>query len=1176
MRIVCQKCAAAYAIDDRVITPKGVRAQCPRCRHLQLVKREDAPAQPAAPAPAATAPAPKPAAAPKPAVAPKPAAATARPAPTTPSGSLSDSLFGDLGDMEPAPDPDAGADSLLGDLAAIGKAPAAAPALSKDSLFGDLAELTQSSPSNPIPSGSSGDPLFDNIDLSASSPAQDRPATPGYSLPSGDLLFDDIAPPPPAPAPVPKPVQAKPAAPAQPKPAAPAFPASSDDALFDFNSPPGFDAPPPAAPAPQPKPAAPPVQAKPAPAPFPEPADDGLFDFNAPPGFAMPPQAAAPAPQPKPAAPPVQAKPAAPAPQPKPAAPPVQAKPAPAPFPEPADDGLFDFNSPPGFDAPPQPAAPAPTPAAPEGDPLLDFFGAPTSQPAPAPAPVKAPAPAPAAAPSFSAAPKACRECGKSLVDPFDQALGACEDCRQRAKPASAPPPAARSVEVLDLPPMGNGASGPTSVPSEPDSGARSAGTPPTLAAEPRSGVRPAGQRSVTSTGVAVSASSGRGRGALIGAVVLLLVVAGAGSAYVFVPQVKELVGNSLGGGGGGGGGGETTTPSNQPAAATLPPALESVLPRWQLMFVDAGSGDSKQLLSEGQSLLAKDQRLAYTQAAESFQRALLLDPKSDAAIGGYVQALALGQGSRMDEATFQEARSLIEAAEGRSRRDADVLVAHANLLLARSGQAENVDQARKLAEEVLSSPKDATAPKAEAHLVLGRVFLTSSRELANQHFDSALAIASDLQRVHYYRALADETAGDFSQAIDRLEKRLAQDADHWETRTTLARIFLEVGEVERARQLYETRLKSSPGDFQALLSLAVLRYQVEGGLPGALGALRGMLRNREKYEDREVADLLVHMAAVERSANNLDAAAKAARESLELVKDNPAAQLQLFLVALARKDAAAAAGHLATLRGHLETPELEKLLEGRLRLLERKPAEAMERFMEVARMDPRRADALLLAGVAAAQEGRRDDAFRALAQAIQGDPLRLAPRPVVTSFYLRSGDLLEGLEGSIVGIARDENDILPHLYEGLLRFHQGNAAAAEKMLKQVNEVDSTYAPASAYRAFISLGLLGGRKDLKAAAGHAGRAVAGGRQVAIAHLAQGLVLVEAKQVEPAKRAFREAVTLAPKLYSAEVRLAELEAATSRDSVRTRLVRLLGLDPSYLPAKRVLYMLDKRG
>ena len=53
MRIVCQKCSAAYAIDDKFVTPKGVRAQCPRCRHLQLVKKDDAP-PPAPEAPAAT------------------------------------------------------------------------------------------------------------------------------------------------------------------------------------------------------------------------------------------------------------------------------------------------------------------------------------------------------------------------------------------------------------------------------------------------------------------------------------------------------------------------------------------------------------------------------------------------------------------------------------------------------------------------------------------------------------------------------------------------------------------------------------------------------------------------------------------------------------------------------------------------------------------------------------------------------------------------------------------------------------------------------------------------------------------------------------------------------------------------------------------------------------------
>src|SRR5690348_11453920 len=64
MRIVCQKCAAAYAIDDRLISPKGVRAQCPRCRHLQLVKKDPSAASAEAPASAPAQPSTSPPSAP--------------------------------------------------------------------------------------------------------------------------------------------------------------------------------------------------------------------------------------------------------------------------------------------------------------------------------------------------------------------------------------------------------------------------------------------------------------------------------------------------------------------------------------------------------------------------------------------------------------------------------------------------------------------------------------------------------------------------------------------------------------------------------------------------------------------------------------------------------------------------------------------------------------------------------------------------------------------------------------------------------------------------------------------------------------------------------------------------------------------------------------------------------
>jgi predicted Zn finger-like uncharacterized protein len=51
MKVICQKCSATYAINDAAIPPKGARAQCPRCKHLQAVKRDEVAAPPPAPAP---------------------------------------------------------------------------------------------------------------------------------------------------------------------------------------------------------------------------------------------------------------------------------------------------------------------------------------------------------------------------------------------------------------------------------------------------------------------------------------------------------------------------------------------------------------------------------------------------------------------------------------------------------------------------------------------------------------------------------------------------------------------------------------------------------------------------------------------------------------------------------------------------------------------------------------------------------------------------------------------------------------------------------------------------------------------------------------------------------------------------------------------------------------------
>ncbi|NVJ03031.1 tetratricopeptide repeat protein, partial [Myxococcus sp. AM009] len=675
----------------------------------------------------------------------------------------------------------------------------------------------------------------------------------------------------------------------------------------------------------------------------------------------------------------------------------------------------------------------------------------------------------------------------------------------------------------------------------EPRSGLRASS--PQLGAEPRSGSRSA----------PVRISDGRsrgGKGGLVAGLVGLVVVGGGVGGYFLYQQQQEASRRQAG----------------PPPAAPIPEAVQAVLPRWKLKYLEI-QGTSAERFAYGQQQLARDERFAYAEAEESFQQALVLDPANDAAIAGYVQALALGRGARMDDATFQEARALLSAAESRSGRTAPLLLAHANLLLARSGQPE---QARPLAEELLARAELPDAQKAEAHLVLGRTWLSSSRELARSHFDSAQKLSPDIKRLHYYRALAHVSGGEYSAALDTLRKRLEASPKDWESLALTARIYQEVGEPAEARKLYEARVKAEPGELRALLPLAMLRYQAEGNAAGAVRDLRALMKNRARYDAPEVAEVLVHLAAAERTAGSQDAAVKSAEEALRLVKDLPEAQLQLFLVALGRRDAEKARAHLPGFRGQLEDGALEKVLEGRLLLLEKKPLEALEAFQEAVKLDARRLDAQLLAGVAAASAKRRDDAFRALHQALQSDPLRLEPRPATSAYWLRPRETVEGVEGAILALSEGPEDPSPLLYEGLLRFHQHQFDAAERHLRSVLEVDANNAGALAYRALIAL-----RRGATAEARRLGeRSAAAGRQLPVSHLARGLALAEARQVEPAKRALRDALALAPTLLSAQARLAQLESARGKDAARDTLVKVVGLDPAYLPAKRMLYLLER--
>ena len=754
-----------------------------------------------------------------------------------------------------------------------------------------------------------------------------------------------------------------------------------------------------------------------------------------------------------------------------------------------------------------------------------------------------------------------CRDCRAPLTDPFDRALGICESCRTGANP-SGPIPSAETSEAHRPSDGFNGAltgSGYTEGPA--DSELEAGSSPPSAGdadhAHPNgsAGRLPdsRGSRDANQVMNSAVASSSRWRGGrILIAVVFIAALAAAGTMFRTRRRAQALVKAAL------------------TVSVPLGAHLEKTRQRWNGDFAEL-KGDPLKFLTEGETDLARDTPSGYEEAAQAFQKSFLLEGGNGNghAIAGYLQAVAWGRGSSLGNAEIEELISLAEAAELQWGRSPRILVAHASLALLGPQSSRSAERARSFAEQAvgLSFGRD----RALAHLVLSSAFLSSSAELAIQQTELALKLDPELRRGYLQRALARESLGDYVSAISDLEKRLSLDADQWEARAALSRIYQEVGQLGLAYRLYDPATKSG-NDLRAVTARALIQYQSERKPRAAAQSLSEGIGQREHQEQAPLlVDAWVHLASAERIAGRLESAATAAKRALDLAPTDPAPHLQLFLIALSRGSAEEASRHLALFKRRLPDAALEKLLEGRLLLLQRHDAEAMRAFADAAQLDARRLDALLLAAAAAASAGRRDDTLRYLLIAGQMDPTRLGPGSIPTRFYLGPEENLAGAEGRVVRLSKGYTDVTPRLYEALILFHQRNWAAADKLLRQVVDVDIGNALAHALRAMIALH----RSSLRAARTSAERAVASGRGVALAHFAYATVLYQSGNLEGARREYGQTESLAPALFAAQVSLAEMDAKKkSVDAARRRLVHVLRVDPSYVAAKRALYNLER--
>ena len=889
MRIVCQKCSAAYAIDDKFVTPKGVRAQCPRCRHLQLVK----PGEGAAPPPPAEAPPPGPAGAPAPFAfdfsAPPPPGGEVPPPPAPPTGAPPAGAF-DFSDLAPPPAPS-------------GKAPAAAS---------------------------------------------------GPAFPGGRKQ--------------------------QPAP-------PTSDSPFDFSS--------------------------------------GTLD-------------------------------------------------------------ALTGNEP--------PAAPAPSGTA-------DYK---------------------------------CRTCGKQLTDAFDQALGTCDDCRNKAQEGTVLPPPGTTNPLKEHVEVRRASQ--ASLPQ----------VPATPAARPS----PPDKRGSDEISVVRSAlrnrPSGAGKNVALVVVVLLAVGAVVGLILYKKPWLKK------------------PPPLAVKATAGSAKAIDAMVQQWRLNYPDLsseGSKDAAKHLELAEESLQRDTTQGYIDAREEFEKTLVLDSSNDRAIGGWVLTIAFGQPGKIDDATFHTAESLLTAGEQRSN-EGRLYVAHAHLLIARGANSNDI---KSLAEQGKTATN--AQDKALAALALGQALLTSNPQSAEVSFNEALKLDPKLKRGYFFQAAHAEMLGRYKDAIDSLEKRLVLDPDQWEAAARLARIYVEVGEIPKAKKVLEKARSASPQNAQARMQLAVLSYQHLGDIPGGLAALTAIVEDKDLAK-RDLADAWVHLSAAARASGDIARASEAADRALELAPESVPAKLQRLLGYVEKGVNSQARLELEALKGKLGDPGLEGTIEGRLLLNEARYAEAAAVLSQVYEQDGTRADALLLAGVAYVKAKNQTKGWEScLRQGLKLDPNTL-PLGAMTSLWVRPSDLLRPAVGVYAALVKgQEEDPNPSLCEGLIAYFSEDLNAADRHFARVNAIDPRNVDAFSYRSIIALK----RKDVAGALKWAGRAVDASRTHALAWYALGAAQLAAGKPDLAKPDLVNAQKYGPQLLAPRVLIADIEARQkSPDEARKILTSVLLSDPNYREAKRLLY------
>lgn len=439
----------------------------------------------------------------------------------------------------------------------------------------------------------------------------------------------------------------------------------------------------------------------------------------------------------------------------------------------------------------------------------------------------------------------------------------------------------------------------------------------------------------------------------------------------------------------------------------------------------------------------------------------------------------------------------------------------------------------------------------------------------AETHARRALAAGVQPDRLMPVLARSMNATGNARRLVDEFARtELGEPAPRAEFQAALAEAMLALGRLDDAAVMANAAERSDPASIAARVARAKVMFA------------RGHTADAEALVDQLLAAAPRSAAAIALKAD-LHVARQKHAESKRLYANvvaleprNAQARFALVMLHMATGDLDAARRDIAAMRQKLPGDVRAGYLEAVLAFREQQPVKAQESIQQVLRVVPDHAPSMLLAGATAYSLGTYATAENYLRRVLQAFPHSLYARQLLVATYLRKGQPSKAEDALAPALKAAPHDAQVLRSAGEVAFANHRIAEAAGYYERALAVDkgSPAAAAATRTRLAQIRLVAGEtdraiEDLEAASGLDRTQVQSDLSLIATHLnrrehAKALVAVAELEKKQPGNPLVHAVR-------ASVLLAKQEGAAARKSLE----QALAIQPTFLPAVRILANLD---